>query len=316
MHVLIVGAGAVGQVYGFHLHRGGAKVTFFVKPKYAEAVRKGLWLYPLNGRRNPVHWVDYDVVTTVDEVRARNVDEIWLCVASPAIAGGWVEELAQAATDAYIVSLQPGIEDKQALASRIDGRRLITGLITLISWQAPLPGEKRDPPGVSYWFPPLAPNPFSGPQAAVDAIVSCLKRGGCPAKARQDVTVLSAAGEALLQPLVAALENAGWSFAALARGPYLQLAVQAARETFAVAEAFHQRKIGFARFLARASVLRMVMWVAPRLMPFDIERYLAYHFSKVGNQTRMLLGSYIRQAQTRALPHAALDELQQGLLRP
>ena len=34
MKVLIVGAGAVGQVYGRHLAAAGAEVCFYVKPKY------------------------------------------------------------------------------------------------------------------------------------------------------------------------------------------------------------------------------------------------------------------------------------------
>ena len=35
MRALIVGAGAVGQVYGLHLQRGGAEVGFFVKERQA-----------------------------------------------------------------------------------------------------------------------------------------------------------------------------------------------------------------------------------------------------------------------------------------
>ena len=38
LRVLLVGAGAVGQVYGYHLQKGGAQVAFFVRPKHrAEA---------------------------------------------------------------------------------------------------------------------------------------------------------------------------------------------------------------------------------------------------------------------------------------
>jgi ketopantoate reductase len=33
MRALVVGAGAVGQVYGHHLARGGADVAFYVRPK-------------------------------------------------------------------------------------------------------------------------------------------------------------------------------------------------------------------------------------------------------------------------------------------
>ena len=39
MRVLLVGAGAVGQVYGWHLARGGAATSFLVRPRHAEALQ-------------------------------------------------------------------------------------------------------------------------------------------------------------------------------------------------------------------------------------------------------------------------------------
>ena len=46
--VLMLGAGAVGMTYGYHLEQGGASVTYFVKPKYQESVLEETLLYPLN----------------------------------------------------------------------------------------------------------------------------------------------------------------------------------------------------------------------------------------------------------------------------
>ncbi|HIA02218.1 MAG TPA: hypothetical protein EYN66_09955, partial [Myxococcales bacterium] len=45
--VLIIGAGAVGQIYGYFLQRAGAEVSFFVKDKYAEECRQGFPLHHL-----------------------------------------------------------------------------------------------------------------------------------------------------------------------------------------------------------------------------------------------------------------------------
>ncbi|HTJ46743.1 MAG TPA: 2-dehydropantoate 2-reductase N-terminal domain-containing protein, partial [Kofleriaceae bacterium] len=53
MRVLVVGAGAVGQVYARHAQQGGADVTFFVREKYRDEVARGLDLYPLNKRKKP-----------------------------------------------------------------------------------------------------------------------------------------------------------------------------------------------------------------------------------------------------------------------
>ena len=59
MKVLIIGAGAVGQVYGRHLALGGAEVSFYVKDKYADYARKGFTFYTLskkNARKNPKYF--------------------------------------------------------------------------------------------------------------------------------------------------------------------------------------------------------------------------------------------------------------------
>jgi 2-dehydropantoate 2-reductase len=303
----------VGQVYGRHLQKGGARVTFFVKPAHLASLAGGVTVDPLNERTGPVRWKDFDVVTTPAEVRARRVDSLWLCVATPALEGPWLEALAAAAPEATVVSLQPGLEVSERLAARVGAERLVSGLITLISWQAPLAGETMEPPGVRYWFPPLAPAPFAGPAGRVAPLVEALRRGGFPARRVKDVVPLAAGGEAVMQPFIMALEAAGWSFAALREGHRLEVAAQAARESLTVAEALHRRSLWAQRALARAAFFRLVLALGPRLMPFPLETYLRVHFTKVGAQTRMLLDETIRLAEQHRVPHAALDELR-GLL--
>lgn len=46
MKILVVGAGAVGQVYGYYFQRGGCEVTFFVRDKYRSEMEQGLTLFP------------------------------------------------------------------------------------------------------------------------------------------------------------------------------------------------------------------------------------------------------------------------------
>ena len=46
--VLMLGAGAVGMSYGYHLEQGGASVTYFVKPKYQEKRIKSIKLNQSN----------------------------------------------------------------------------------------------------------------------------------------------------------------------------------------------------------------------------------------------------------------------------
>ncbi len=313
MHVLVVGAGAVGQAYGRHLQLGGARVTFFVKPAHVAELEGGVTVDPLNERTGPVRWKDFDLVTTADEVRAGAFDSVWLCVATPALEGGWLDALATAAPRATIVSLQPGLEVTRRLAERVGASRLVIGLITLISWQAPLPGETMVPPGVRYWFPPLAAAPFAGPASRVEPLVAALEHGGFPARMVKDVVPLAAGGEAVLQPFIMALEASGWSFATLRSGKLLDVGAAAAREFLAVAEAVHHRSLWPQRALARPTFFRLVLALGPKLVPFPLETYLRVHFTKVGAQTRLLLDETIRLAEQHRLPHPALDELR-GLL--
>ena len=52
-HAIVGGTGAVGSVYAYHLQKGGADVTLYVREKYAEALKaKGgrLVLHDLNAR--------------------------------------------------------------------------------------------------------------------------------------------------------------------------------------------------------------------------------------------------------------------------
>ena len=71
LRLLIVGAGAVGQVYGYHLQRGGASVAFLVRPAYAEACRGGLTLYPRAGHAGPIAFTDFDVLSDLADVGAQ-----------------------------------------------------------------------------------------------------------------------------------------------------------------------------------------------------------------------------------------------------
>ncbi len=82
--ILLVGAGAVGQVYGRHLQLGGADISFLVRPQYAAAVRRGFDLYPLRkrGRRDAVRLQDFAVLTETAAVAAQRWDAVFLCVSS------------------------------------------------------------------------------------------------------------------------------------------------------------------------------------------------------------------------------------------
>ncbi|MCA9541866.1 MAG: ketopantoate reductase, partial [Myxococcales bacterium] len=184
MKSLLVGAGAVGQCFGWHLQRGGSQVGFLVKPRHAEAAEGGYTVHVLGGKHRGTHRFEgFSVFTDPAEAAAEPWDAIWLCVDVTALRGGWLEVLTAGAGDAAVVSIQPGLGD-QAWLRDLVGESLVTGMFSAISYPAPLPGEDRRP-GMAWWCPPMAPFVFGGRRAP--PVVAALRDGGVAARVGRDV---------------------------------------------------------------------------------------------------------------------------------
>ena len=287
--VLIVGAGAVGQVYGYHLSRGGASVTFFAKEKYRAELEAGTTLYWLNQGTEPIGWSDFSVICNLDDVGAGEWDQVWLCVSSTALNGDWLEPFLSRVEASTLVALQPGFATRSLLTALYPSALLVSGLINMISYQSPLPGEDNGMEGIAYWFPPGGKQIFSGEPNPVRDVVSGLRAGNCGAKRVRDASYQTAVGSAFLMPLIASLESAGWSFAKLAEKDRLRLAVQAAREAMLVVADHFDEPAPWLRHVVSVPVLRLVMKLAPKVCPLNIEVYLQYHFLKVRDQTQALM---------------------------
>ncbi|MCB9526602.1 MAG: hypothetical protein H6702_24945 [Myxococcales bacterium] len=309
LKVLMVGAGAVGQTYGFHLLRGGAELTFYVRPGKVAGLRGGVVVHPLNLSRAPRRLEGYAVVSDAAQVAtAGPFDVVILTVPSDALRGAWCTDLlAAAGPDATVVALQPGPQDQQWVADQVGAERVVAGLIALLAWFAPLPGVDRAP-GVAWWRPPFGKLPFSGAPARVQPLVQTLRKGGMPAKAVPDAAQAGAAASAVMMPFIAALESVGWQLARLPEPEPHGLALGAAREIRAlVAPKASDLPL---KIMGRRGLLRVGLRVARWFMPMDLQTYTQAHFTKVGAQTRFMFARYVELARERGL---AADHVQ-GLL--
>ncbi|CAN5887634.1 hypothetical protein BH11MYX4_BH11MYX4_08440 [soil metagenome] len=308
-----MGAGAVGKVYGYHLARGGARVAFFVRPKAAAACRRGMVLYPLGrrGARVPVRFEADAVFTSLEDVAQAGAeqpwDEVWFCVPADALDETWLVAIAGAVGPARIVALPPGIESEQRIRRAFPDHEIVPALIGMVSYQTPLPGEVVPEPGIAFYFPPGAPSGFGGPHGA--AVADELRRGGCPAVAKKNIAISSAFGSSILMPTVAGLEAAGWSLRGFRRGDVPALVARAAREAMAITAATLGVRVPFLRILLGGVTLKLAAWLAPKIAPFDLESYLRHHFTKVGDQTRLLVGEYRKSGDARGLKSDALAAL-------
>lgn len=308
--VLVVGAGAIGQVYGHFLASGGAQVTYYVRERYREAAERGFPLAQLESRRRrrALPAAAAEVVSSCAEVAARRFDQVYLTVPSDALEGPWLAELLAAAGAAILVSLTPGAGDRDRLvAAGAAPERLVSGFLALVAYHAPLPGEDSSVPAcTTVWFPPLSPCLFSGPAAARDEVLAALAAGGLPARAHRDVPALGAFGSSAMLAFMLALEAAGWSLAELRQPRRLAEACAAMRESVDLtARDFGKPPLGV-RLATRPWLLRAALALAPRFAPFPLQTYLQVHFTKVGEQTRHLVRAALDRGHAAGLEAPAL----------
>jgi 2-dehydropantoate 2-reductase len=296
--VLLVGAGAVGQVFGKYLQAAGCEISFLVKEKYAEEARRGYTLYELglsSRGYTPTSFSHFGVLVSLQDVAAQQWEQVWLCVSSTALrAGSWVEALARATGDATWVMLQPALDDRDWLLQWVPPERLVSGMIPFLSFPAPLLPEDPVPvPGMAFWFPPLARGPFSGPRERLDAVLRTLRTGGYPARRHPDTIRAAAIPTAVLTVFIDELESVGWRFDRFLEPDSLERVQRAAREAVRIAAWRTGTSPSAVLPLLRPALFRLLLSLASRLVPFDLETYLRVHFSKVAAQTRWMMREYI-----------------------
>jgi hypothetical protein len=224
--------------------------------------------------------------------------------------------------------------------------RLVFGTITVIAWQAPIPAERSQPVPPSdtehtaIGYLATAPQVLFSSQAPVQPLVRAFGRGGLPARVTGGISTPELALFAIFTTLLVVLEAAGWSFARLHHERvWLHSFSSAAAEALRITAEREQRPwLPMFRFLVPPWILRIVLWLAPRVFPFDIgmyvgalmhtlapgtdgaapvpctrvcatERYLQYHFTKVGDQTELYINRTVASGRQLRLPTERIEAL-------
>ncbi|MCX8073605.1 MAG: 2-dehydropantoate 2-reductase [Candidatus Binatia bacterium] len=124
--VLVLGAGAIGSVFGGLLTKAGHNVTLLGRPPHMEAVRKaGLWIRGIWGQHRC--WPSR-VVTSPTELRHK-FDLVLVTVKSYDTAT--VAPLVPNCTadPGWVVSLQNGLGNLETLSAHVEPRRLLGGRV-------------------------------------------------------------------------------------------------------------------------------------------------------------------------------------------
>lgn len=310
MNVLIVGAGAVGLVYGHHLAKAGHNVTFLVKEKYHKDLekerKKGIVLYQLNNDKqlqSPIRFNNYSVISNWQH--ANDFDLVTLSISSTALRQLPLtpikEIMFRSNKAASLLMLQPSEEDLNYLSQVIPQKNILQGMITLISYQTDNINEGISPAGTAYYLPPLA-MPISATKLAqkknnLKETVAVFKESGINAKVVNSALDESRLISAFLMTFLCALEAANWRFKHLKQSTILlKLLSEAQRDLLP------QKILGIGLFpTIKRSLLKRLLkpWLykalirlAPIIVPLPLEAYLKKHFLKVRPQTLMYMQNY------------------------
>jgi len=164
--VLIVGAGSIGRVYGYHLFKGGAKVHFYVREHHKENLTK----FPLRMHQltSSVRWLnkshtekfsDYSIITDTDITNCgesclpQQLNYVIFTVPVHSSNGDWFKNLVTLLNDKYkeniyYCSPAPDVTGMQRFIDLgIDKSQLISGQIGCDSYYAPIENQKFEARG-------------------------------------------------------------------------------------------------------------------------------------------------------------------------
>lgn len=312
--ILIVGAGTVGQVYGHFLQRGGAEVSFLVKPVHAEECARGFNVYRCrrNGLGAGERYVPAHVFTEIEDVALTVWDQVWLAVPSDALRSGWLSSLKRAVGDTTLVMLQPDIDDRELVLRDFPETQVVYGMVNFLSYQTPLPDMPFHHPdagksGTAYLLLPMLAAEFSGEWTRLPPVMEALSDGRFAVRVQQNIPRLYADRAAMMMPLIALLEKEGWVINRLLASPDLPQAVDAAREALKVVAAKFHANRNLTERIFGVFWVRMVLPLLRWLAPMDAESYLRYQFKKTRRQTRLMLQTFVDEGRTLGLPVEALQ---------
>lgn len=312
--ILLVGAGAVGQVYGKYLAAAGNDVSFLIKEKYVDEMAKGVVLYNINRDKqcqNPLRFSDYRTVTSWQAAAEQQWDMIVLCISSAALHDGLdFEGLKHALKNGTLVMLQPGPEDMARVRQHIAETQIVQGMITLVSYHTPMPGETTTVPGTAYWLPPFAPMPFAGPVNRRSDVIQTFIGAKIAAKSIKDMREASLYSTAIFMVFLTALEASHWKFVVLRKDTaMIERMLKANQEAFDAISAKHHIRAPFWSKWVAPWMVKSLLQLAPRVTPFDLEQFFQVHFTKVKTQTKLFVNTYISHAAETGVPAQQLSLL-------
>jgi 2-dehydropantoate 2-reductase len=154
-----------------------------------------------------------------------------------------------------------------------------------------------------------------GTRKACQEVKQLLKQAGFGVTVGKQGSHMQASITAVMTAFVAGLELSGWAFRVFRKSPWLKCAARASREMVLSqlpgAGIFTRALLGI---LLSSVVFFLTTVCLPLLFPFNIEKYLKFHYLKTREQSLTLLDVFVKDGERRGLPMAYSRILLQGLL--
>jgi 2-dehydropantoate 2-reductase len=266
-----------------------------------------------DARLNPIHFRSFQVLTQYSQLESQIWNQIYVCVPSTALTTELLEGIKTFGGSATIVKIQPGLKDRKRFTEHFEDSQIVSGMVSFMSYGAPLAGEIVAEPGMAYWFPPFLKSQFSGSDERVRGVVGALRAGGLPARAHPDVEALVGYVLAVEAPFVAGIEAAGWSFRQFRRSRYLHLASQGIKEASKVMAQYQPSRPPVFVKLANSLTIRLATRLLPLGSKVPLEPYLEHHFTKVRAQSLQHLDDYLDQNLKYDIEVSSLIELRNAI---
>jgi len=223
-----------------------------------------------------------------------------------------------------LISLTPGLEDRNFLLTLFPHPdRLITGITGFLSYQTSALSYQtsalsKSLPSISFLMPPVGPSLMvAGEGSHVLKFEQIMNASGLPTASvgtplelQQRVAYITI----LLHCLLLALELHGWSWSSLRRkGDFRKLSGGMLEAAKAGSTHLHVPWTPLLRVVTAPLTLRVLLYFMPLVFPLDIEKFLEYHFIKVGDQTLLLIEELVDLAQKYQIEHSNLLALLNGV---
>lgn len=306
--VLILGAGAIGQVIGTHLRLSGCDVTYWIRPDHISDLEQGVRLYNVK-KETELTIAEPKYLTEIEDT---DYDALFLCVRSEQIDAA----LEQVKThfgekhDLVVVVLQPGREDAIKAFQALPEMIIVPGAPSFFAYFE----EQK----VIYWAPKQLPTlmgaPFNETLHVRDEIVRLFNHGGIPTKGVNDLEAEVRFPSVGLNLLLAGFALSGYSLSALQKNQrLLDLCARAIQEGMELT----RKDLGFIpiKYLPltqlNGKTLQTLFWVLEKSPLFVFMQTMwGIHARKISVQTRQniddLLALSLQQGQS---PPAALTAL-------